>query len=149
PFLRHGNGHFALGDRIHGAGNNRHIQPNVPRERRADLDLRRQGLAVRRFQEHVVERQAAVSNAIVHGLVSGVGYESAATDVSPPAAALGTSLGTSLEKSLDKLTSASGGNCSARASALSWCDCSTASICARSRSRYIEVNTLRSNFRRC
>ena len=56
-FLRHGDGEARLGDRVHGGGHQRKVEPDVAREARAEVDFARQDFRVGRHQKNVVEGQ--------------------------------------------------------------------------------------------
>ena len=55
--LRHGDGKPRFGDRIHGGGQNRHVEVDVAGNARADIGLAGHDLGMTRLQQHVVEGQ--------------------------------------------------------------------------------------------
>ena len=55
--LGHGDRQARFGDRVHRRADERHVQPDVAREARRDVHLRRQHGRVLRHEQHVVEGQ--------------------------------------------------------------------------------------------
>src|SRR5207249_12102100 len=53
--LSQGDGQPRLRDRVHGRAYQRHVQPNIAREVRADVDLRRHDVGVPGYEENVIE----------------------------------------------------------------------------------------------
>ena len=68
--LRHGDRHLGLGDRVHGGAEQRHVQPDVPGEAGADVDLRRQHRGVPRHQQDVVEGERGPQTSL-QGFIDG------------------------------------------------------------------------------
>ena len=66
-FLRDGDREARFGDRVHGRGEDRQIEPDRAGELRAQVDVARQEFGVCRDQQHVVEGECFLEN--THGSV--------------------------------------------------------------------------------
>src|SRR5262249_54797094 len=74
PLLGQGDGQFALGDRVHGRGDDRDVEADGAGELGADVHVGGDDVAVGGLQEDVVEGDALVGNAIVHARLLGEGW---------------------------------------------------------------------------
>ena len=55
--LRHRDSEAGLGDRVHGSAQDRDVEPDVPREPRGHVHLRRLHRRMLRHEQHVIERE--------------------------------------------------------------------------------------------
>jgi len=69
-FLGEGDGQLAFGDGVHRRGDDGDIEMDIARQLGADIDVARQHFAVAGFEENVVESDALISDAVLHGEIS-------------------------------------------------------------------------------
>ena len=67
PFLRQGNGQFALGHRVHRRRDDGDVEADVAGQVGAHVHVAGDDFGVGGFQEDIVERDAQVSDAVLHG----------------------------------------------------------------------------------
>ena len=65
--LGQGDGQLALGDRIHGRGDDRDVEMDVARELRADVDVAGNDVTVGGLQQDIIERDALIRDSVLHG----------------------------------------------------------------------------------
>jgi hypothetical protein len=82
PLLRQRNRQFAFGHRVHRRGHDRDIEANAAREHRLDVHFARQHVRKAGFEEHVVEGNTLISDAILQVEMIGHGESSRWMEIS-------------------------------------------------------------------
>src|SRR5262249_14656349 len=66
-FLSERDGQLTFRDRVHGRGDDGNIEADIAGELRPHVDFARHHITIRRLQEDIIERDALIRDALLHG----------------------------------------------------------------------------------